>query len=499
MIRGLVGDLLKYLPAQVVPAIVGVVSIPVFTRIFSPSDYGAYSLVVATVTIMSIVANWLGMSVIRFYPVQEQKGQLEQLYSTVLLWLSITTLGLAAIFAGGVLLARTKLENQLYNLMLAGVPLLMVTAMFTVLQQFLRARRWVGWYSAFSVWDSVARFGLGLALALGLGLGVSGLVWGAALGLLLALPFLWQFAIRGRIRLSRASSALARTMARYSLPLVAGNLAVWVLSLSDRYLLEIFRGTQEVGIYSASYGISEKSILLLGTLFMFAAGPLSIQVWETKGEREASGFLTSVTRLYLLLGVPAVVGLAVLARPIVELLTGPEYREGYRILPFVALGVFFLGLQQRFQAGFIFRKRTQFIMTSFLGAGAVNVLLNVLFIPKYGYMAAAVTTLVSYALLLAGMVVMSRKLFVWAFPFKSLGRVVLASMIMAAIIYPLGNSLTSSPLLNLLAAVPLGALLYFSLLFLFGEIQSDERRALKEFLAGYLPGRFTPASWKKMP
>jgi len=71
-------------------------------------------------------------------------------------------------------------------------------------------------------------------------------------------------------------------MAKYSFPLVLGNLAAWVLSLSDRYILEFFRGSQEVGIYSASYAISEKSIFLLVSLFMLASGPISMNYGRRK-------------------------------------------------------------------------------------------------------------------------------------------------------------------------------------------------------------------------
>lgn len=268
---------------------------------------------------------------------------------------------------------------------------------------------------------------------------------------------------------------------------MVANLAAWILSLSDRYIIEFYRGAQEVGIYSASYAISEKSILLLVSFFLLASRPISLTLWEREGVQKARDFISLVTRYYLLLSVPAVVGLSALAQPVMSILTGSEYIEGFRIIPFVALGGLLLGLQQRFQDGFIYFNKTNLLMIAIVAGGCVNVGLNLLLVPKYGYMAAAVTTLIGYTVLLVIMVIASRKYFVWEFPLKSLGRAVLASTIMAAAVYPVGNGLTSSHLLNLLAAIPLGALLYFSLLYLLGEIQLNEKRALKSLIDRLAP------------
>ena len=136
-------------------------------------------------------------------------------------------------------------------------------------------------------------------------------------------------------------------------------------------------------------------------------------------------------------------------------------------------------------------------MIAIVSAGLVNVGLNLLLVPRYGYMAAAITTLIGYIVLLALMVISSRKYFIWDFPFRSLGRAVLSSAIMGAVVYPVGNSLTSSPLLNLLAAIPLGLLSYFALLLLLGEVQTNEKRVLTVLLTRL--GRYTrhPMSWRQ--
>jgi hypothetical protein len=98
-------------------------------------------------------------------------------------------------------------------------------------------------------------------------------------------------------------------------------------------------------------------------------------------------------------------------------------------------------------------------------------------------MAAAVTTLVGYAILLILMIIVSRKVFIWEFPFKSLEKITCASVVMGAVIYLVGNSLTSSTLLSLIIGICVGTVVYLLLLFLLREIQEEEIQELRAIMS----------------
>ena len=466
---------------MIAPAIIGFITVPIITHLFSPGDYGNYVLVRSTVSILTIIVGWLSMSIIRFYPVYERDKQLQEFYCSVIKWLLVSVLILIVIFASILILIKDHLTEQLYSLMLIGLPIFIFSSIFTVLQHFLRAKRQVGLYSSFSVWKSVATLSIGIALVIRFGFGIEGLLWGSVLGIAIALPLLWKLALEKFTWKTNNSLPVARVMAKYGFPLMVGNLAAWILSLSDRYILELYRGSQEVGIYSASYAISEKSILLLTSLFIMASRPIGMIIWEKEGREKSQEYLSKITRYYIGFCLPAVVGLSILARPVISILTVPEYYQGFRIIPLVALGGFFLGLQQRFQLGLIFQKRTNLIMMSILLSGLINLVLNIMLVPRYGYMAAALTTFVSYMVLLFLIIVISRRFFLWEFPFKSLGKISLASIVMAAILYPLVKMLTPS-LLNLLLAIPLGIVVYGISILLLGEVRNGEKLFVKQFL-----------------
>ena len=108
---------------------------------------------------------------------------------------------------------------------------------------------------------------MGVLLVIFFHLGVEGLLWGAVISVGFALPLLWKIVV-GKLLIRDKSISLKPTieMAKYSFPLVIGNLAAWILSLSDRYILELFRGSHEVGIYSISYSVSQYTIMILISL-----------------------------------------------------------------------------------------------------------------------------------------------------------------------------------------------------------------------------------------
>jgi len=483
MLRAFLKDLIRYIPSQVLPGFIAFLSVPVITRLVSPGDYAYYTLVMATVMIFTTICGWVGMGVIRFYVLYKEAGK-EQDFKAGVTYLSLLTVaGAGAAFCLALMMLAQRLEPSLGFLMGIGVVIFIARAISDVLCQFLRVQYRLGWFSAYKTWEAGGTLLLGLVLVLGLGAGVKGLLWGAAAASLLALVPLWR-QVLGDVKLAVNQIALwwlAREIAAYSLPLVASNLAAWVLSLGDRYVLAASRSAYEVGIYAAAYSIAEKSILMLSTLFMFASGPLMVEIWETRRAAAAGKLLTGVMRAYLILCLPAVVGLAALSREAMRVLTGAEYAAGYRVLPWVAAGAFFLGFQQRYQAGLVLKKKTVPIMTSMLVAGGLNVLLNVIFVPRYGYMAAAVTTLVCYALLAGFMVLASQREFLWHFPWGSLTRSALASAVMGAAVYLVEQRLTMSPLVNLGIGIIIGICVYILVLFVVGELRPAEKQKITQF------------------
>ena len=476
-------DMLEYLPAQVFSPILGVIFLPIITRLLSPQEYGYYTLVLSLIALTSAVSGWHSIAIIRFYYSYPEGEQRKRFFGSVLSSLTLTILITAFLLFGLLYLLRNSILPVLYRSLLVGALIVLTTILFETFQSLLRARRLARWYSFFSVLRGLGGWLVGVALIVTWSNRVEGLLWGTLLATAGTSLLLFPMAVKGLPLAFLFSSPVISEMFKYSFPLLIGNLAAWLLSFSDRYVLQLYRGAYEVGLYSAGYRIAESSLMLLVSLFAFAFNPLIIQIWELQGEQQAKQFLTMGTRYFILLCLPATVGLSVLRKPILTILTAPEYGSATSVLPWVTLSIFFFGLFQRYGATLSLHKKTMLSMIGLILCGLINIGLNFAFVPHYGFHAASVTTAVAYFLLLGWSVVVSKRFLIWRFPWESLIRTLIASLGMAVIVGLTNQWLEQLELLGVLVSISIGGLVYLILLVVIGEIQSHEIQAIREILA----------------
>ena len=463
-------DMGRYLPAQIVPGLIGFVGIPLITSLLEPEEYGDYVLVRSVTRLLAVVASWSSISLLRVYPECEVRNRLPVLHATILKAMLVTagTLTFLAVAILGPLHGR--MAPELYRMLWLGLALFSTACVFDLLLQFLRSRRAIGWYSGMQCWQSVVGLGLGLLLERAFGLGGVSLLLGLLASQVVAVPVLWRLSgLRVRALADRGDVTLVRTIAGFGVPLAVANLSGWVLSLGDRYVLQLLKGAEEVGIYSASYGISENSMVLLASLFALASGSLVFKVLEEDGEDACRRFMATITRYYLIVATPAAVLLTILARPVLSLLLQESYQEGYRAIPWVVSGAFLLGLQQRFHAGVSIARKNAIITVCVVISGVANVGLNFLIVPRYGFVGAGVATFVSYVMLTVLIILLSRRHFTWTFPFKSLIRVAVAAGIMGAVLHQTGGWFSGS-VGSLALQVVAGLTLYGGVLAILGEL-----------------------------
>lgn len=423
------------------------------------------------------------MSVIRFYPHYEKRGEEKNFYATIIKWLLIFVLGISILFAIGLFIAKSRMAPQLSQLMLIGVILFVLGSAFDVLQSILRMKRMLGWYVGFSIWRNLMAFLLGIFFAIVLHLGIYGLVLGACLSILVALPFLSRFSI-GRVpRIGDGSPEIAKEMIDYSFPLVIANFAALGLSLADRFVLQIYKGASVVGIYSANYSVSEYSITSVITIFTLSFVPLAISTWEQHGDAPTREFITKSARYFLLFSIPLVIFFSFFKIEIISILAAKDYIQGAKIIPFVLAGGFFLGLQQIYGVIMSIYKKSKLVMTIMLLVALLNVILNFLFVPQYGYIAAAYATAFSYLILLIMTVVYSKKYLTWSFPYKSVAKTLIASVVAASALTFLADYLPDySPLAVIAILLPIFVIIYAIVLLIIKEFLPEEIGLVKTVL-----------------
>lgn len=193
---------------------------------------------------------------------------------------------------------------------------------------------------------------------------------------------------------ARIKKAYIKYAFNFSLPLIPHYLSLYVLASSDRVMITKIIGSDATANYSMAYNIAAL-LLILWNAIDASYVPWIYQHMENGNTTEIR------KRGSLLLSLFALVALicALFSPEIISILAPPSYYSGIYVVPSVTVGVFFMACYALFMRIELFAKKTKYSMISTAIAAALNITLNLLFIPRFGFIAAGYTTMICYALL----------------------------------------------------------------------------------------------------
>jgi O-antigen/teichoic acid export membrane protein len=188
-------------------------------------------------------------------------------------------------------------------------------------------------------------------------------------------------------------------MNRFGVPLMPTALFLWTTNFSDRLFLVGLADTTEVGLYSVGVRLASAMVLLL-TAFRLAWPAFAYSIED---EREARRTYAFVLTYLVLLSTWVATGLALLSPWVVDWIAAPAFAESSRVVGPLAFSTVAFAGYVVVAIGVGRARRTQFNWVVTGAAAAVNVALNLLLIPPYGMMGAAIATIAAYTTMFAGM------------------------------------------------------------------------------------------------
>jgi O-antigen/teichoic acid export membrane protein len=219
-------------------------------------------------------------------------------------------------------------------------------------------------------------------------------------GFLVVRGRLWQY-----YRPSYRNSAKLRELLRFSLPLIPAALLWWVVNVSDRYMVRYFWGDTVNGLYAAAYKIP--TLVTLAASVFNSAWKYSVVADANDEERGA--FFSTVYRAFLGISFVLSAGLVAFTRHFTRILYSDAFYSAWIYMPVLVLATLFSSMITFLGSVYVAQKKTKdSFLTALLGA-ALNLLLNLLLIPRIGANGAAIATLVSYAAVFALRLVNTRR------------------------------------------------------------------------------------------
>ncbi len=191
---------------------------------------------------------------------------------------------------------------------------------------------------------------------------------------------------------------------KFNIPLIPHYLSTIALAQSDRVMIERFVGESAVAIYSVAYTFSLVMNIVLSSINS------SYVPWTYQKLKQADVESINKTTSFLILGFAGFSILPVLIAPeFMMIIAPPEYSEGVWVIPPVSASVFFMFLYHMFANIEFYFEKNKLIMIASVVTAITNIVLNALFIPVFGYIAAAYTTLVCYILFAFAHFILMRK------------------------------------------------------------------------------------------
>lgn len=463
-----------YLPVKVVEGIVGILTLRVYTGLFSTNTYGEYLLINPYINIVHLLlVGWLANASIRYIG-QYMSGDVkdrESFFSTyfiiwsLLMAVAALIIGISAVFLPSVfgvfrwslvvtiimMLFGYSLNQNILSLLLfvdkrqLNIILLLTSSIGKLLLTVF-------------IYKLIGETIVAIFLSHGLMDIGTGLIAMNALD------------IKHKIKFKRVSKEILSTFFSYGFPLIGLTLIMFLLNFSDRYVITYFFNKAYVAIYGANYALPAAIFTMVMVGMNRSYYPGLIKAYNTSNKEVVGRLLTKGTTNYVLIALPAAVGLFVISKPLAMLFLDERYITGSQVIGIVAFAMFFLGLTEYVNKGWELQGKTVYILRNCFIATSINILMNIFLVGEYGYIVAAYTTLFAYILYLLLSYAFRNKEVPFDFESKSLTKIVIAALSMGVVVKVV-MSLLQSSLVSTMLGVALGGVTYFGLLGLFGEFK----------------------------
>ena len=194
-------------------------------------------------------------------------------------------------------------------------------------------------------------------------------------------------------------------MLKYCIPLIPTIVLWWIINVSDQYMVTYFNGVSLSGIYTSAYKIPNL-VIIFSSIFIDAWQLSAVDEYDNKGKSE---FFTRVFRVYS--GALISVGALLIAgsRIITDLYLGKDYYDSWHYVPILVIATTFSCLVNFYASVYMAEKKSILSMITAASGAVVNIVLNLILIPKFAAYGAAIATAVSFVTVFVLRVINTKK------------------------------------------------------------------------------------------
>jgi O-antigen/teichoic acid export membrane protein len=383
----------NYLIASVATSALGFISIPIYTRLLSPEDYGIVSIFMGIVGLLGSVMSFSAdRSVSRYF--FDQKDELDfkrfvgtsSILGTVFFILNSFLLFLFADEFGNLI----GLDKNVVYLIIPISAINIIGLTFEQIYGPLKKSKEVAVSSVVRVF-----LGFGFSVAFILLLGKDKFL-GQIFGQILAgfcIVFFWIRLIKPYFKWSFDTSYI-KYIFTYSVPLIPYALSGVIIEQFGKLAIGGSQGMSKAGFYNLALAVSSIVNIAIAVTHQ-AWNPYYFEYMNSKNYKQLDTDFVRIFKLTILVAF----GVACFGKEIGLLLAKKEFSEALYLVPVFTIGYIFSQLSFAYIRNFGYTKKTQYMTITILVSGISNVILNVFFIKSFGELGAAISFVLSYVIM----------------------------------------------------------------------------------------------------
>lgn len=183
-----------------------------------------------------------------------------------------------------------------------------------------------------------------------------------------------------------------KEMYKYSLPLIPNGISWWIVNVSDRSIISIVLGASANGLYAISNKFPTIISSLTGVFNLSWSESAALHINSSDRDEFFSDITNTILRLFMALGV----GMLACMPFVFPILIDVKYNDAYNYIPFLVLGTVFNVAICLYSQVYLAKKLSKQVASTAIVGAIINILINVIFIKQIGLYAAAISTMISY-------------------------------------------------------------------------------------------------------
>ena len=415
MLKVLVKDVFIYGVAGGLSKSLMILLLPIYTRYFTPEEYGIVDLVTTVLMFLAIMSMLQIESAIGryFYEAKDEKENQRNLSTAfwTIMACSAVLIGLLYIIAKPLssLLFDSDQYSALFLVTAAILPVSNVYAFLTVVMRYVKKPLL---YGLFSLIQIIVTLGTSILYVVYMKMGIVGVFYGQLTGFAAAALVMLWYSFGSKILGLNWDRAVLLRYLKFSLPLLPGMFSSWANNYVNRFVMLSYLTLAEIGLYTVAFRIASVFRLLEDAIKM-AWGPFIFESLQKENHRE---LFKTVFNYAVILVFSLVVLLSLFAEEIFSIFATASYNEAIHVMVIIFLSLGLNVLVQIVLIGPAITKKTHYSSILQLASLGVNVTSLFLLVPEYGLIGVPLSLLFSTLTLFLLAWITTEKLYYIGYP-----------------------------------------------------------------------------------